>query len=94
MNSTKLLVGLFALLTTVIVGCAADPTEGEKEATPAPANAEQAAEENVAQTQSELKWTRPSCMDRQWPCGPWLMCVCNACGVEDCRNLPPPKVAE
>jgi hypothetical protein len=93
MNRTKLLVGLMGLFTMVIVGCAADPIEDAKEETPETAKTEQAAEENVGQTQSELKWTRPACADRQWPCGPWWQCVCNACGVEDCRNATPPTLA-
>lgn len=82
-NGKKLSVGLIGLLTLVLVGCAADPIEDGAEATPTPADTEPAAEENLGKSQSELIWKRPKCADIWWICG---KCICDACGVVDCRN--------
>lgn len=82
-NSKKLLVALVGLLTSVLVGCAADPIDDAADPAPKPADTEQQAEENVGQSESKLIWTRPKCADIWWVCG---KCICDACGVVDCRN--------
>jgi hypothetical protein len=78
---SKRLVGFFGVII-LLAGCAVDPAEdGDRQATTSDDH------EEVGQVDQPLKWTRPKCMDDTWVCGD---CICNACGVEDCRNAPPP----
>lgn len=82
---TKRMVGLLGLLA-LVAGCASDPSDSDASDEARGASAEV---DNLGQSAQELKWTRPKCMDDTWVCGD---CICNACGVEDCRNAPKPKV--
>jgi hypothetical protein len=85
LNTTRF--SLAFLLSATLFACAGGSDVDDRQTAPTDpkaADVKAGDEDHLGHTAEEMKWVPPACSFVTWVCG---QCICNACGVEDCRAV-------